>query len=55
MVKRKTPLEPSRKVRPEDLKGATRKAREFADRLATGGRTFPNSTEVIQADRDFRV
>lgn len=33
MTDRKTPLKPSRRPRPEDIRGATRRAREFADRL----------------------
>jgi hypothetical protein len=55
MTKRKAPLKPSRQVRREDLAGATRRAREFAERLAADGRTFPDSTEIVRADRDSRV
>ena len=55
MTKRKAPLKSSRQVRRENLAGATRRAREFAERLAADGSTFPDSTEIVRADRDSRV
>ena len=54
MTERRTKLKPS-KPRRSDLQGVTRRAREFAERLATGGRTFSDSAEIIRADRDSRV
>jgi hypothetical protein len=32
-----------------------KRAREFSEKLAAGGRHFSDSTEVIRADRDSRV
>lgn len=56
MTEKKTRLKPS-SPRREDLRGATRRAREFGDRLATArpGRAFSNSAEIIRADRDSRL
>jgi hypothetical protein len=55
VTQRKTKLKPSLRPRAEDFKGATRRAREFSDRLAASGRTFSDSTEIIRQDRDTRV
>ncbi len=55
MTERKTRLKPSRRPRPQDYKGATQRAREFAARLASSGRTFSDSTEIIRQDRDTRI
>lgn len=56
MTDRKTPLKPSRRPRPEDVSGATRRAREFADRLRAKypNREFADSTEIVREDRDTR-
>ena len=52
MTDRKTRLEPSTPRR-EDLRGVTRRAREFGDRLASARpeRTFSDSVEIVRADR----
>jgi hypothetical protein len=56
MTNRKTPLKPSRRPRPEDIRGATRRAREFADQLRAKypDREFADSTEIVREDRDNR-
>lgn len=56
MTDKKTPLKPIRRPRPEDVKGATRRAREFADRLRAKypDREFADSTEIVREDRDTR-
>ncbi len=56
MTDRKTKLKPSTPRR-EDLRGVTRRARKFGDRLAEAkpGRTFSDSTEIVRADRDSRL
>lgn len=56
MTDRKTPLKPSRRPRPEDIRGATRRAREFADRLRDKypDREFADSTDIVREDRDTR-
>lgn len=56
MTDRKTPLKPSRRPQPENLRGATRRAREFADRLRAKypDREFPDSAEIVREDRDTR-
>ncbi|MBA2376739.1 MAG: hypothetical protein ACR2N0_00755 [Rubrobacteraceae bacterium] len=54
MAEKKTSLKPSRPRR-KDLRGATRRAREFADKLAADGRFFSDSAEIIRADRDSRI
>jgi hypothetical protein len=56
MTDKKTPLKPSRRPRPEDVRGATRRAREFAERLRTKypDREFPDSAEIVREDRDTR-
>jgi hypothetical protein len=56
MTDRKTPLKPSRRPRPEDVSGAARRAREFADRLRAKypDREFADSTEIVREDRDNR-
>lgn len=56
MTDRKTTLKPSRRPRPEDIKGATRRAREFADRLRAKypDREFADSTDLVREDRDNR-
>ena len=35
--------------------GGSRAARDFAERLASGGRTFSDSAEIVRADRDSRT
>lgn len=56
MTDRKTSLKPTHQPRPEDIRGATRRAREFADRLRAKypGREFPDSAEIVREDRDTR-
>jgi hypothetical protein len=56
MTNKKTPLKPSRRPRPEDIRGATRRAREFADclRAKYPDREFADSTEIVRKDRDTR-
>ena len=56
MTDKKTPVEPNRRPRPEDLRGATRRAREFADRLRAKypGREFADSSEIVREDRETR-
>ena len=54
MTEKKTKLKPS-SLRREDLRDATRRAREFVNKLAVSGRFFSDSTEIIRADRDSRV
>jgi hypothetical protein len=53
MPDRQTTLKPSRKgsKSPRDF---ARRAREIQDRLIKQGRYFPDSTEIIRADRDSR-
>lgn len=55
MADKETKLQPS-SPRREDLRGVTRRAREFGDKLAAAkpGRTFSDSAEIIRADRDSR-
>jgi hypothetical protein len=55
MAERKTKLKPSRRPRPEDYRGATRRAQEIYDRLKAQGYRFPDSTEIVRQDRDTRV
>jgi len=52
---KKTKLQPSRRPRREDYQGATRRAQQIHDRLTEAGYTFPDSAEIIRADRDSRV
>jgi hypothetical protein len=56
MTDKETPLRPSHRPRPEDIRGATRRAREFAERLRAKypNREFPDSTEIVREDRDTR-
>lgn len=56
MNKRKTPLEPSRSPRPEDVRDAVDRARRSVARLRAKypGRVFPDSTEIVREDRDTR-
>lgn len=56
MTKKKTPLKPSRRPRPEDVEGAAKRAREFAERLRAKypDRKFSDSAEIIRQDRDTR-
>jgi len=56
MTDKKTPLKPSRRPRPEDVRGAAGRAREFADRLRAKypGREFPDSADIVREDRDTR-
>lgn len=56
MVEKNTELKPSR-LRRKDLRGVTRRARRFADKIAEArpDRTFSDSAEIIRADRDSRI
>jgi hypothetical protein len=56
MTDRKTPLKPTRRPRPEDVRGAAGRAREFADRIRAKypGRRFADSAEIVREDRDTR-
>ena len=56
MADRKTSMKPSRRPRPEDVRGAAGRAREFAERLRRKypGREFPDSAEIVREDRDRR-
>lgn len=56
MTDKKTPLKPSRRPRPEDVRGAAGRAREFADQLRAKypGREFPDSADIVREDRDTR-
>ena len=54
MVKKRTEIKPSRKAS-GDLKDWARRARQFHDKLAAEGRHFGDSTEIIRADRNFRI
>jgi hypothetical protein len=56
MTARKTPLKPDRRPRPEDVRGAADRAREFADRLRAKypDREFADSAEIVRQDRDTR-
>lgn len=56
MAERKTSMKPSRRPRPEDVRGAAGRAREFAERLRRKypGREFPDSAEIVREDRDRR-
>lgn len=55
MTERKTKLKPSRRPKPEDYRGATRRAQEIHDCLKAQGYRFPDSTEIVRQDRDTRV
>lgn len=39
----------------QDAKAWARRAREFSEKLAAGGRRFSDSTDIVRADRDSRV
>jgi hypothetical protein len=56
MTDKKTPLKPSRRPRPEDVRGAAGRAREFAEQLRAKypGREFEDSAEIVREDRDQR-
>ena len=56
MTDKKTPLKPTRRPRPEDVRGAARRARDFADRLRAKypGRECADSAELVREDRDTR-
>ncbi len=56
MAAKKTPIKPTRRPRPEDVRGAAGRAREFADRLREKypGRRFADSSEIVREDRDTR-
>jgi len=56
MAAKKTPIKPTRRPRPEDVRGAAGRAREFADRLRAKypGRRFADSSEIVREDRDTR-
>lgn len=55
MAEKKTKLQPSQRPRREDYRGATRRAQKIHDRLKEAGYKFPDSAEIIRADRDSRV
>lgn len=55
MTGRKTKLEPNRRPRPKDYRGATRRAQEIHDRLKAQCYRFSDSTEIIRQDRDTHV
>lgn len=55
MTGRKTKLEPSRRPKPADYRGAKRYAQEVHDRLKATGCKFSDSTEIARRDRDARV
>lgn len=55
MAGRKTKLKPSHRPKPEDYRGAARRAQEIHDRLKAQGYRFPDSTEIVRQDRDTRV
>lgn len=52
---KKTKLQPSRSPRRKDYQGATRRAQQIHDRLKEAGYRFPDSAEIIRADRDSRI
>lgn len=56
MTDRKMPIKPTRRPRPEDVRGAAGRAREFADRLRAKypDRKFADSSEIVREDRDTR-
>ena len=56
MTDRKTPLKPTRRPRPEDVRGAAGRAREFAEKLRAKypGREFADSAKIVREDRDTR-
>ena len=56
MAAKKTPIKTTRRPRPEDVRGAAGRAREFADRLRAKypGRRFADSSEIVREDRDAR-
>jgi hypothetical protein len=55
MAERKAKLKPSRRPKPGDYRGATRRAQKVHDRLKAGGYKFSDSTEIVRRDRDARV
>lgn len=55
MAERKAKLKPSRKPRPEDYQGATRRAQEIHDDLKAQGYRFLDSTELVRQDRDRHI
>lgn len=55
MTERKTKLKPSRRPRPEDYRGATRRAEDIHNRLKAEGYHFSDSTAIIRRDCDTRV
>lgn len=56
MTDKKTPLKPTRRPCPEDVRGAAGRARDFAGRLRAKypGREFVDSAEIVREDRDTR-
>jgi hypothetical protein len=54
MAERKTKLRPTRVPKLEDIREASRRAKEISEKLAVGGRAFSDSTEIVRADRDSR-
>lgn len=56
MTDRKTPLEPTRSPKPEDVRDAVRRAEEIAGKIRDKypGRKFGDSTEIVREDRDTR-
>lgn len=55
MAEKKTKLQPSRRPSREDYRGATRRAQRIHDRLKASGYRFPDSAEIVRADRDSRI
>lgn len=55
VAEKKTKLQPSRRPRREDYQGAARRAQQIHNRLKEAGYKFPDSAEIIRADRDSRV
>jgi hypothetical protein len=55
VTERKIRLKPSRRPRPEDYRGATRRAQEIHDRLKAQGYRFSDSTQIIRRDRDTHI
>ncbi|WP_156787676.1 hypothetical protein [Rubrobacter xylanophilus] len=55
MTDKRMKLKPSHRPRPEDYRGATRRAQEIHDRLEAQGYRFADSTEIVRQDRYTRV
>lgn len=56
MTEKKMRIKPTRRPRSGDLKGAAKRAREFADQLRAKypDREFSDSAQIIREDRDTR-